>query len=191
MIVSFPSLKANGEQVDDRIVEVCWDPVGEHWRMMRFRDDKPQGNHRSVVENILQSIADGVEKDAVGGCSRELQAVRRGELIFMNHFFFYSFLLDRRRSKTHGKRDMANLYSSNRRRRHRHRRYLLHRRRVMGRSCRRRRLFLCPCSILRLDPYRGMPRLLYHYATGLWHHHDGARYQDRLLLQGCSVEKKV
>ncbi len=88
MIVSFPSLKANGEQVDDRIVEVCWDPVGEHWRMMRFRDDKPQGNHRSVVENVLQSIADGVEKDAVGGCSRELQAVRRGELIFINHFFF-------------------------------------------------------------------------------------------------------
>ena len=61
-----PSMKANGEQVDDRIVEVCWDPVGEHWRMMRFRDDKPQGNHRSVVENVIQSIADGVEKDVVG-----------------------------------------------------------------------------------------------------------------------------
>jgi len=34
--------------------------------MMRFRDDKPQGNHRSVVEGVIQSIADGVEKDAVG-----------------------------------------------------------------------------------------------------------------------------
>ena len=34
--------------------------------MMRFRDDKPQGNHRSVVDNVIQSIADGVEKDAVG-----------------------------------------------------------------------------------------------------------------------------
>jgi mRNA guanylyltransferase len=33
--------------------------------MMRFRDDKPQGNHRSIVEDIIQSIADGVEKDAV------------------------------------------------------------------------------------------------------------------------------
>jgi hypothetical protein len=61
-----PSLKASGEQVDDRIVEVCWDPLGEHWRMIRFRDDKPQGNHRSVVENVIQSIADGVEKDMVG-----------------------------------------------------------------------------------------------------------------------------
>ncbi|KAI0306613.1 mRNA capping enzyme [Multifurca ochricompacta] len=59
------SLKASGEQVDERIVEVRWDAVGEHWRMMRFRDDKPQGNHRSVVENIVQSIADGVEKDTL------------------------------------------------------------------------------------------------------------------------------
>ncbi|KAI0054024.1 mRNA capping enzyme [Auriscalpium vulgare] len=59
------SLKASGEQIDDRIVEVHWDPVGEHWRMMRFRDDKPHGNHRSVVDNIIQSIADGVEKDAL------------------------------------------------------------------------------------------------------------------------------
>jgi mRNA guanylyltransferase len=62
-----PRLKASGEQVDDRIVEVHWDPVGEYWRMMRFRDDKPQGNHRSTVESIVQSIVDGVEKDAVSG----------------------------------------------------------------------------------------------------------------------------
>ena len=33
--------------------------------MMRFRDDKPHGNHRSIVEDIVQSIADGVEKDTV------------------------------------------------------------------------------------------------------------------------------
>jgi len=66
-------MKASGEQVDDRIVEVCWDPVRELWRMMRFRDDKPQGNHRSVVENIMQSIADGVEKDAVRGHSPGLR----------------------------------------------------------------------------------------------------------------------
>ncbi|KAI0273590.1 mRNA capping enzyme [Gloeopeniophorella convolvens] len=59
------SMKTSGEQFDDRIVEVHWDPAGEHWRMMRFRDDKPQGNHRSVVENIIQSIADGVEKDTL------------------------------------------------------------------------------------------------------------------------------
>jgi mRNA guanylyltransferase len=58
-------LKKSGEQIDDRVVEVHWDPAISRWRMMRFRDDKPHGNHRSVVENIIQSIADGVEKDAV------------------------------------------------------------------------------------------------------------------------------
>ncbi|KAI0934759.1 hypothetical protein AcV5_006499 [Taiwanofungus camphoratus] len=59
------SLKASGEQLDDRIVEVHWDPEHEHWRMMRFRDDKPAGNYKTVVENIIKSIADGVEKDTL------------------------------------------------------------------------------------------------------------------------------
>lgn len=58
-------MKLSGEQIDDRIVEVHWDPVVSHWRKMRFRDDKPNGNYRTVVENIIQSIADGVEKDAL------------------------------------------------------------------------------------------------------------------------------
>ena len=48
-------MKTSNEQLDDRVVEVHWDPVGEHWRMMRFRDDKPHGNHKSVVDNIIKS----------------------------------------------------------------------------------------------------------------------------------------
>jgi mRNA guanylyltransferase len=32
---------------------------------MRFRNDKPNGNHATVVANIIQSIADGVEKETV------------------------------------------------------------------------------------------------------------------------------
>lgn len=58
-------MKASGEQIDDRIVEVFWDPPQSRWRMMRFRDDKPHGNHKSVVDNIIQSIIDGVEKEDV------------------------------------------------------------------------------------------------------------------------------
>lgn len=58
-------MKSAGDQLDDRIVEVHWDSEYECWRMMRFRDDKPNGNHKSVVENVIKSIADGVEKDNV------------------------------------------------------------------------------------------------------------------------------
>ncbi|KAH8106803.1 mRNA capping enzyme [Cristinia sonorae] len=58
-------MKAEGEQLDDRIVEVHWDMQDECWRMMRFRDDKPNGNHKSVVDGIIKSIADGVEKDGL------------------------------------------------------------------------------------------------------------------------------
>ena len=58
-------MKTSGEQLDDRIVEVHWDTEIKGWRMMRFRDDKPNGNHQSVVDNIIKSIADGVEKENV------------------------------------------------------------------------------------------------------------------------------
>jgi mRNA guanylyltransferase len=62
-------MKSSGEQIDDRIVEVHWDTAESHWRMMRFRDDKPNGNYRSVVDNIIQSIAEGVERDTVRHCT--------------------------------------------------------------------------------------------------------------------------
>ena len=58
-------IKASGTQWDDRVVEVHWDFDAQRWRFMRFRDDKPNGNHKSVVEAIIKSIAEGVEKDAV------------------------------------------------------------------------------------------------------------------------------
>ncbi|KAM5534049.1 hypothetical protein V8D89_012230 [Ganoderma adspersum] len=58
-------MKNSNEQFDDRVVEVHWDSAHERWRMMRFRDDKPHGNHKSVVDNIIKSIADGIEKDVL------------------------------------------------------------------------------------------------------------------------------
>ncbi|KAF8586561.1 mRNA capping enzyme [Ramaria rubella] len=67
-------MKASGEQIDDRIVEVCWDTRRAGWRMMRFRDDKPEGNHRSIVEKIVQSIMDGIEQDELIGRSTSVKA---------------------------------------------------------------------------------------------------------------------
>ncbi|KAF8635501.1 hypothetical protein AX17_003891 [Amanita inopinata Kibby_2008] len=58
-------MKLSGEQLDDRVVEVHWDPSISRWRMMRFRDDKPAGNHKSIVENIISSIVDGVDKETL------------------------------------------------------------------------------------------------------------------------------
>jgi len=50
-LVSF-RMKASGEQFDERIVEVHWDPQHEHWRLMRFRDDKPAGNGPAACGTI-------------------------------------------------------------------------------------------------------------------------------------------
>ena len=61
----FCRMKLSGEQFEDRIVEVHWDPAVEGWRMMRFRDDKPAGNHIKTVDCIIESIRDGVEKEVV------------------------------------------------------------------------------------------------------------------------------
>ena len=47
-----------------------WDAAMEGWRMMRFRDDKPAGNHVSTVEKVIHSIRDGVEKEAVSTTPR-------------------------------------------------------------------------------------------------------------------------
>ncbi|KAF9645289.1 mRNA capping enzyme, alpha subunit [Thelephora ganbajun] len=58
-------MKVSGEQFEDRIVEVHWDPAAEGWRMMRFRDDKPMGNHINTVESVIESIRDGVEKETL------------------------------------------------------------------------------------------------------------------------------
>ncbi|KAJ7685345.1 mRNA capping enzyme, catalytic domain-containing protein [Mycena polygramma] len=72
--------KSSGEQYDDRIVEVHWDPDQNHWRWMRFRDDKPNGNHRSVVDKIIQTIADGVKKDILLGRSNAIRTAWKARM---------------------------------------------------------------------------------------------------------------
>lgn len=59
------SWKRKGEQYDDRVVEVVWDKERQTWKMLRFRDDKREGNYKTVVTSILRSIEHGVEADEV------------------------------------------------------------------------------------------------------------------------------
>lgn len=55
-------LKALGDPLDERVVEVYMDEQ-KRWRLSRFRDDKTDGNHISVVESVIGSIRDGVTKE--------------------------------------------------------------------------------------------------------------------------------
>ncbi|OAA43097.1 mRNA capping enzyme, alpha subunit [Metarhizium rileyi] len=56
-------LKSLGDPLDDRIIECNQDDQGR-WRLLRFRDDKHEANHRSTVISVLESIKDRVsEKD--------------------------------------------------------------------------------------------------------------------------------
>ena len=54
-------LKARGEPLNERVVECCIDKSG-NWRYSRFRDDKPESNHISTAEKVMESIQDGVTK---------------------------------------------------------------------------------------------------------------------------------
>jgi len=58
-------IKQSKEQYDDRVVEVAWSFEEKNWKILRFRDDKKDGNHRSVVNSVIESIVDGVEKHMV------------------------------------------------------------------------------------------------------------------------------
>ncbi|KAL8287061.1 hypothetical protein RQP46_004067 [Phenoliferia psychrophenolica] len=55
--------KSKGDQYDDRVVEVVWDKARQTWSLLRFRDDKREGNFHKVVTSILKSIEHGVEAD--------------------------------------------------------------------------------------------------------------------------------
>jgi mRNA guanylyltransferase len=53
------TLKGLGDPLNDRIVE-CHQDEQKHWRIVRFRDDKDEANHKSTVLSVLDSINDCV-----------------------------------------------------------------------------------------------------------------------------------
>ncbi|KAJ1894773.1 Dcp1p-Dcp2p decapping enzyme complex alpha subunit [Kickxella alabastrina] len=53
-------------RLDGRIAETIYDPEYSPpavWRFLRFRDDKPHGNHASVIQRIIASIGDTMDLD--------------------------------------------------------------------------------------------------------------------------------
>ncbi|GAA98631.1 uncharacterized protein L969DRAFT_24551 [Mixia osmundae IAM 14324] len=58
-------MKSTGEQYDGRVVECVWNSAEQNWKILRFRDDKRQGNFKDIVQKIIQSIQDGVEAPAL------------------------------------------------------------------------------------------------------------------------------
>ncbi|TPX13787.1 uncharacterized protein E0L32_005731 [Thyridium curvatum] len=53
------AMKACGDPLVNRVVECAMDEQGR-WRIHRFRDDKLEANHISVVSSVMDSIRDGV-----------------------------------------------------------------------------------------------------------------------------------
>lgn len=68
------AMKSLNQIMDGRIIECFRDPVTKHWKPKvepngapRFRDDKQDANHITVVDSVIESIQDAVsEKDLIG-----------------------------------------------------------------------------------------------------------------------------
>ncbi|KAL8792732.1 MAG: hypothetical protein Q9195_004707 [Heterodermia aff. obscurata] len=65
-------MKSLNKPLDERIVECYLDKRGQ-WRFLRFRDDKLEANHVSMIESAMESIRDGVTEQDLIACSRKIR----------------------------------------------------------------------------------------------------------------------
>jgi mRNA guanylyltransferase len=74
------ALKRLNQPLDGRILECYRDPLKGVWRPKldegtpRFRDDKTDANHVSVVESVLESIQDAVTEDDLIGAAQGIRS---------------------------------------------------------------------------------------------------------------------
>jgi len=61
--------KLSGELYDDRVVKVTGYKRDERWVFHRLRSDKFEGNHVTVVDDLIRCIKCGVDRQMVGRCS--------------------------------------------------------------------------------------------------------------------------
>ncbi|ONH75600.1 mRNA-capping enzyme subunit alpha [Pichia kudriavzevii] len=66
-------MKNSGESFNGRIGE-CRQTANGKWELLRFRDDKSNGNHINVVLKILKSIEDSVTKEEIVEMEPQIKA---------------------------------------------------------------------------------------------------------------------
>ncbi|KAI1822932.1 mRNA capping enzyme [Xylaria intraflava] len=65
-------LKSLGDPLDERVVEAYMD-TQKRWRFYKFRDDKEEGNHITVVNSVIESIRDGVTKEDLLAAAKSMR----------------------------------------------------------------------------------------------------------------------
>jgi mRNA guanylyltransferase len=75
---------ATGDPLDNRIVE-CYVDNQRRWRILRFRDDKLEANHLSVLDSVLESIQDAVKKEDIVNAREAIRAAWKRREAMQQH----------------------------------------------------------------------------------------------------------